>query len=169
MLVDFTDAWPEIKLQTSGQPPQGTLCYVGRVIWGSLVNYCHPGPRRAWTRGRSSGSWHHFAGHRGRTRTRLDLNSGIEKTTHLLGKLHPIEQSARRYKVTQCVPKGSHRCPKMAKDIPKDGQREPGAPQGAQEDQRERQSGPKATLPGAFRLTFWPRFYHSWNYLRSQA
>jgi len=30
-------------------------------------------------------------------------------------------------------------------------------------------SAPKASLPGLFRLTFWPRFYHPRNYLRNQA
>jgi len=59
------------------------------------------------------------------------------------------------HKVAQ---KGSHRYPKTAKGIPK--RRTKGAKRGPKDAQ--------ASLPGLFRLTFWPRFYHSQNYKTHQ-
>ena len=76
-------------------------------------------------------------GIRGRIPRGYILCAGVVDRPHLLGKRRPIFNKIQ--KTAQGGPRGSYRCPKMAKGTPKDGQR------GAKAPQREPKGSPRGS------------------------
>jgi len=125
--------------------PRSYQLRLGVIIWGSLFNFRYPGPQRAWKGGLSSTSWHHFGGTRG-------IRMWIPKSCFLntvswfvhicrylmsiiLFRCSPLASIIMGFDVNLqplssiivCIfyefQPGSI-CPRTAKGIPKDGQRE---------------------------------------------